>query len=83
MPVCTGVRDGSSSVLPALPFILSLPLGLGGGKETCQLRAFKLTVCKFFKTTQIYWRKEQFLPGVWGDSSRVLLCKGRQAGRQA
>lgn len=56
MSVFTGVRDGDPSVLPALSLILFLPLDLGGGRETFWLKAFKLTVCKLFKS---YQRKGQ------------------------
>lgn len=54
VPVCAGVRDGGSLVLPAPPFTWSLPLCSAGGMETFQLKAFKLTVCKLCKPTQIY-----------------------------
>lgn len=70
--VRAGVRDGDSLVPFALPFIFSLPLGSVGGRETFQLKVFKLTVCK---TTQIYWRKS-----CQGGQWERLLCKGRQAG---
>lgn len=79
--VFTGVRDGGSLVLSALPFTLSLLLGLRRGRETFQLNTFKLTVCKLFKTTQIYWRKGRSLPGQWeraalqGQASRELSLK--------
>lgn len=59
MAVFTGVRDWDLSALSALPLTLFFPLGLGGGRETLQLKAFKLTVCKLFKRTQIYQRKGQ------------------------
>lgn len=49
------VFTGDPSVLPVLT--LFLLLGLGRGRETLQLKAFKLTVCKLFKRTQIYQRK--------------------------
>ena len=77
VPVFAGVRDGGSSVLLALPFTLSLPLGLGGGRETFQLKAFKLTVCKVFKPTQICWRKGQFLPG-WAVGEGCSARAGKQ-----
>lgn len=66
MPEFIGVSHGGTMVLPVLSFTLSLPLGSGRGTETFQLKAFKLTVCKLFKSTQIYWKKGQFLLGSGG-----------------
>lgn len=59
MAVFTGVRDGDPSVLPALLLTLSHLLDSGAERETCQFKAFKLTVCKLVKRIQIYQRKGQ------------------------
>lgn len=59
MAVFTGVRDGDPSVLPALLLTLSILLDSGAGRQTFQLKAFKLTVCKLFRRIKIYQRKGQ------------------------